>query len=277
MTELHDELDLANERFINNLGIYISRVFITGELTALGIAHLSGAWFIRKQLKKEIAKFLGSTNLLCSMEGYINYRKEFQYRDSLHRLNELDSRDKKRLRCIVMLSSDCHPSVGGVMIQPENKSTLEYVQLSRGDVLVFDPYRVMYKYVTPQVVKEEWVENGVTHSMRAVPHELCMLPVTYQKADDIPLTAIKQRMTCALHKRSALGDITKAKRRPLGNSTTKQFEQRYIIPTSFVEPHQLPAEQSMIQFRYENDQRIDWYLLDSEITDLVRGEDYISK
>ena len=104
-----------------------------------------------------------------------------------------------------------------------------------------------------------------------------MLPITYQESVDVKLSIINQRMSSALNKRSTLGDISQPKRRALANSTTRQYEQRYIIPTSFVEPHQLPADQSMIQFRYDNDGRIDWYLLDKEITSLIRGEDYKEK
>ena len=277
LTELHDELELAHERFSEELGIYISRTYITGELNALGIAHLSSVWYIRKEVKKLISSLVGSTNLLCSMEGYINYRKEFQNRQSLHQLNEIDAINKKRWRCIVMMT-DCSPVNGGVMIQAKTDNELKYVPLNKGDVLVFDPYRIMHKFVTPQVVKEEWSEvNGIKHSLKTVSSELCMLPITYQESVDVKLSIINQRMSSALNKRSTLGDISQPKRRALANSTTRQYEQRYIIPSSFVEPHQLPADQSMIQFRYDNDGRIDWYLLDKEITSLIRGEDYKEK
>jgi signal peptidase I len=277
LDELHIELDLAYERFENELGIIISRTYVTGDLNALGIAHLSMAWFIRKQLKPIIANLFKNTNLLCSMEGYINYRREFQYRQSLHHLNEKDPIDRKRLKCIVMLT-ECSPVNGGVMIQNSHQSSLEYVNLNRGDVLVFNPNRVLYKYVVPEVIKEEWVENnGLKHSLKTVSNELCMLPITFQDSSQVDLSTINQRLACALNKRSTLSDILQAKRRPLPNTTIRQYEQRYIIPTSYVEKHQLASDCSMSQFRYENEGNIAWYLLDSDITSLIRGEDYKEK
>jgi hypothetical protein len=274
LEELNDAMNDAKQKFIEDLGCVISRTYISGELNALGLPHLSFAWEIRKIVRREIIDKLINEDVVCSMEGYIYYKEEYQCKKSLHQLNECDAIYSKRLKAFVALK-DCYPSCGGIMIQAKGENEMTYQNLSAGDVLIIDPFRIMFKYIVPSIEKKEWIIDGEKHTIKVVTNEFCILPITYHPFEDLSIDLINQRIGTACRKRSTLSDVKLKKRRPLCNSGSHSFEEKFIKPFSFVNKEDI--DDSMINFRYQNNNSIYWYLIDKEITNLIQGEDYLKK
>lgn len=277
LKELNETLRLAAKRFNDNLGLQLSRTYTCGEINGLGCAHLNELWKIRIAAKAIAARLIGNDDLLCSMEGYLHFHKEYMTRQNLSSVVETDSQSTGRWRCFVLLT-ESYPSGGGLRIK--NKShdeELRYVQVQRGSVLFIDPYRIEYKLLLPQVCKRDWSHDGRKHSNRVVQEELCIAPITYHPARDVSVTIIAQRMSCALTRRATCSDVNMKKRRSLNSGGGKSYDNVFILPYQYVQPHQLPPGKTLVEFRYENAGNIGWFLLDDDITKLIQGTNYKEK
>jgi hypothetical protein len=247
----------------------VKKTFFCGDVVAFGLPHTNGAWEIRKRAAELARELMNESDIVCSVEGWMYYRDVFQRNKLYGRLFEPDAQRTGRLKCVVMLSRNVYPANGGIFLQRVDENCLSYVTLQAGDVLFWQPDRYMYKFKSPDFVKQE--------GKQCVNSELCMLPVTFDLASRLSMRLVTQRMSCCASYRATLSNVLEVKRRTLFSQVCEWYEQKYLAPKTLVsveEVRRMYPPTTLGDIKLDNFGKLYWFFADEQIKRLVQGDHY---